>query len=157
MNDSELCKAYFSNHVFLPNHRPLPFVRRDGNDQDPGEYYLFAYLCIRFLFIFIRCKGAGNGKRYQGTNKNVPRSGEQPVKQEIVDEAEKQAEGSVKEKDEEYPQRTAEGIMVHLLEMEDHQGAQRTGGSAIEHSEEMGNMSQRTGSSRETKKQLSRQ
>lgn len=73
-----------------------------------------------------------------------------------MDEAEKQAEGSVKEKDEEYPQRTAEGIMVHLLEMEDHQGAQRTGGSAIEHSEEMGNMSQRTGSSRETKKQLSR-
>lgn len=47
--------------------------------------------------------------------------------QEIVAEAEKQAEGSVRERDEEYPQRTAEGIMVHLLEMEDRQGAQRTG------------------------------
>lgn len=45
--------------------------------------------------------------------------------------------------------------MVHLLEMKDRQGAYGTGGSAMEDTEEMGNTGQRSGSSRETKKQLS--
>ena len=41
------------------------------------------------------------------------------------------------------------------MEMEDSQGTMGTGGSAIEETEEMRNISQRSGSSRETKKQLS--
>ena len=43
--------------------------------------------------------------------------------------------------------------MLHLLEIEDNQGAQGTGGKSVEQTEEMGNKSQRPGSSRETKKQ----
>ena len=39
-----------------------PFARRDGNDQDPGKYYLFTYLFVRVLVFSLDVREQGMGR-----------------------------------------------------------------------------------------------